>query len=261
MNAILKKELRVAFGGLFGYATVALLLLFSGAFFALFNLLSGYPEFSYTLVAMHLVLVFVIPFLTMRSLAEERHDRTDFLLYSLPIRLHEVVLGKFFAMLTLFLIPTAVSALYPLLLSFLGEVSLISAYASLVGYILLGGALISVCMYLSSLVESQILAAILSLAAMLALYFADRFAALTGWERHRETHECFILLSGQGSMLIRSEDGQIEKTEMVKNVIYDVLPGEWHHIIVSPDATVLIVENADTSSQNTDKCPAEGGDC
>ena len=93
------------------------------------------------------------------------------------------------------------------------------------------------------------------------LRYSDRFAALTGWERHRETHECFILLSGQGSMLVRGEDGKIEKTEMKRNVIYDVLPGEWHHIIVSPDATVLIIENADTSSQNTDKCSAEGGDC
>ena len=85
--------------------------------------------------------------------------------------------------------------------------------------------------------------------------------ALTGWERHNETHECFILLSGQGTMYTRMVDGDEPIiTEMEMNVIYDVLPGEWHHITVSPDATVLIVENADTSAANSDKYAVDGGE-
>ena len=178
MVAIFKKELRVAFSGLFGYFVVAILLLFMGIFTVLFNILSGYPEFSLTLGGMHLVLAVLIPFLTMRSIAEERHSRTDRLLYSLPIPMRDVVIGKFFAMLALFCIPTAISALYPILLSFLGEVSLISAYISLFGYVLLGATLIAVCMFVSSLVENQILAAVLSLTVTLLIYFMDSVAVL-----------------------------------------------------------------------------------
>lgn len=203
MSAIFKKELRVAFGGMFGFAVTAILLFFMSAFTVVFNLLSGYPDFSYPLVAMHWVLVVLIPFMTMRSVAEERHSRSDRLLYSLPIRMHRVVLGKYFAMLVLFLIPTAVAALYPLILSFFGELSLIGAYTCLLGYILLGGALIAICMFVSSLVENQILAAVLSLAAMLLLYFSDTLATLLPSGAALSFLICVLAAIGIGLLLWR----------------------------------------------------------
>ena len=178
MGAIFRKEMRVAFSGLFGYFVVAILLLFLGLFTVLFNLLVGYPDFSATLIAMHLVLAVLIPFLTMRTIAEERHDRTDRLLYSLPIKMPSVVCGKFFAMLALFAIPTAAGLLYPVILSFFGEVSLAASYISLFGYLLLGASLIAICMFVSSLVENQILAAVLSLTTTVLLYFLDSLAPL-----------------------------------------------------------------------------------
>ena len=176
MGAIYKKELRVAFGGMFGYAICAILLFFYGLFTVLYHLLSGYTDFSFVYASMHLVLAVLIPFLTMRSIAEERHTRTDQLLYSLPIKMHRVVIGKFLAMLTVFLLPTLVAALYPVLLSFFGDVSLLSAASSFVGYVLLGGALnvvlnILLCLVLPNKVlavaiataASQILGAVLTL--------------------------------------------------------------------------------------------------
>ena len=178
MLAIYKKELRVAFGGMFGWAICALLLFFYGLFTVLYHLLAGYTDFSFVYASMHVVLAVLIPFLTMRSIAEERHTRTDRLLYSLPVKMHRIVIGKFLAMLTVFALPTAVAGLYPVLLSFFGDVSLLSAAASWVGFVLLGGALIAVCTFVSSLVENQILAAVLSLAATLLLYFADTLAGL-----------------------------------------------------------------------------------
>lgn len=178
MTAIFRKELRVAFSSMFGYFVVAILLLFMSIFTVLFNVLSGYPEFSLALSGMHLVLTVLIPFLTMRTVAEERHSRTDRLLYSLPIKMRDVVCGKFFAMLALFCIPTGIAALYPIVLSFLGEISLAASYVSLLGYVLLGAALIAVCMFVSSLVENQILAAVLSLTVTLLIYFADSIGVL-----------------------------------------------------------------------------------
>lgn len=200
MNAIFKKELRVAFGGLFGYLVIAILLLFTGIFTVFFNILYGSPEFSVTLSAMGLVLAVLIPFLTMRTIAEERHNRTDKLLYSLPIKMRDVVLGKFLAMFALFAIPTAVSALYPLLLSFFGEISLTSAYVSLLGYLLLGGALIAICMFLSSLVENQVLAAVVSLTASLLLYFLDSAATIFPTGELASFVICVILSLGVGAL-------------------------------------------------------------
>ena len=178
MTAIYRKEMRSYLCGMFGWFIMAIFLFFMGLFTVFFNLMSGIGDFSYPLVTMQWVLIVMIPLLTMRSIAEERHTKTDQLLYSLPIRLREVVLGKFFAMLTLFLLPTAVSALYPLILSSFGTVSLAAAYTALFGYILLGAALIAVCTFVSSLVENQILAAVLSIAAVLLIYMMSSVSAL-----------------------------------------------------------------------------------
>lgn len=91
------------------------------------------------------------------------------------------------------------------------------------------------------------------------LRFAERFSRLCQWERHFETHECFILLSGSGTMYTRDDADNVTATPMELNTVYDVLPGEWHHIIVSEDATVLIAENADTGPANSEKVLLEGG--
>lgn len=178
MGAIFRKEMKIYTSGMFGYFIMALLLLFAGLFVTLYNLISSYASLGYALVPMHWVLIVLIPFLTMRSIAEERHSKTDLLLYSLPIRMRDVVLGKFFAMAALFAIPTAIIALYPVILSLFGEISLASSYVALLGYFLLGLSMIALCTFLSSLVENQIIAAVISIAALLLFYFIDMIAAL-----------------------------------------------------------------------------------
>ena len=173
MQAIYKKELRSYFKGAFGYVIVALLLLFTGIFTVVMNLALSYSDFAYTLASQKTVLIIIVPLLTMRSIAEERHSKTEQLLFSLPLRIHEIVLGKFFAMLTVFLVPTLISALYPLILSGMGSISFGSAYTAILGYFLMGAALIALCTLISSLVENQILAAALSVLVCLFLYFMD----------------------------------------------------------------------------------------
>lgn len=85
------------------------------------------------------------------------------------------------------------------------------------------------------------------------LRFSERFSKTGIWERHLKTSEAFILLSGSAVLYVKSDNGQITETEMLSNVVYEVAVGEWHHIVVSEDATVLVVENADTSKENTEK--------
>lgn len=178
MFAIYRKELKIYFRTAFGYVMIALLLAFSGIFVTVFNMALSYADFAYSIGTMSMVLILIVPLLTMRSIAEERHTKTDQLLYSLPIRMSDVVLGKFFAMLTVFLVPTLMTALYPLILSSFGSVSLPAAYVSLLGYFLMGAALIALCTLISSLVENQILAAALSIGACLLFYFIKMLAAI-----------------------------------------------------------------------------------
>ena len=178
MMAIYRKELHLYFRSAFGYVIMALLLLFEGVFVTVFNLALSSSDFLYALDPMKLVLILLLPLIAMRTVAEERHSHTDQLLFSLPLRLREIVLGKYFAMLTLFAIPTLVTALYPLLLSGMGSVSLPTAYTALLGYFLMGAAVIALCAFVCSLVEHQILAAALSVGACLVFYFMDMLSGI-----------------------------------------------------------------------------------
>ena len=177
MSAIYRKELKIYFSGALGFVVMALMLVFSGIFFTFTNLSQGYTDFLYTLDPMKLVLILAVPLLTMRTIAEERHSRTDQLLYSLPIRLSHVVLGKFFAMLTVFLLPTLVVGCYPLLMAAMGTVSLASAYTALFGYFLMGAALIALCTLISCLMENQIVAGAVSLVVCFAFWFLQWYAS------------------------------------------------------------------------------------
>ncbi len=204
MSAIYRKEIRVYFSGMFAWIIAAVLLFFLGLFTALFNLLTGFSGISYTLSSMQWVLLVIIPLLTMRAIAEERHSRTDQLLYSLPIRLRDVVLAKYFAACTVFLLPTLVYALYPLILSGFGELSLATAYTALFGYILMGAALISVSLFVSSLVENQIVAAVLSIAAVLAIVFVGSIAMLLPSSALASFVLCILGAIGVGTLILLS---------------------------------------------------------
>lgn len=204
MSAIYRKEMRIYLSGMFGWAIMAVLLFFLGLFTAMFHLLSGFTNISYTLTSMHWVMIVSLPFLTMRSIAEERHTRTDQLLYSLPVRQSEVVAAKYLAACTVFLLPTAVYALYPLILSGFGSISLISAYTALFGYILLGMALIVVSLFVSSLVENQILAAVLSIVAMLVIYFMSSISMILPTGALASFLLCILAALGIGALVWHS---------------------------------------------------------
>lgn len=178
MTAIFKKEFKSYFINMSGYVFIAFILLFAGIFTTALNLKTGYASFSYSLSNMTMVFLFAVPILTMRSLAEERHARTDQLLYSLPLKVSDIVLGKYFAMLVVFLLPTLVMCLYPILLTAFGTVQFSTAYGAILAFFLLGAALIAICMFMSSLTESQIIAAVLSFGVLLAAYLMKGIASL-----------------------------------------------------------------------------------
>ena len=171
MNAIFKHELRLYFESMTAYVFGAFLLLFIGIGSMLYNLRSAVSNFEFVLSFAAIVFVVIVPVLTMRCLSEERKQKTDQLLYSLPITTTQVVLGKYGAVLVVFLLPLCFIALYPIMFAQFGEVYLPTAYGSLAAFFLLGAALLAVGVFLSSLTDNQGLAAGLGIGVILLNYY------------------------------------------------------------------------------------------
>ena len=183
MKAIYKRELRSYFGSMYGYVYLAFTLCVIGIYVTTNNLLASTAEMAYTFSDMAFMSIFLIPVLTMRSFAEERRNKTDMFLLSLPIKPVEIVLGKYLAMLTVFAIPVTATALFGLVLRLFSDGSVLfgSIGTSLVAglsYFLLGALLIAICMFISSLTDSVVLAAVGGFAAVLVLYFMDYLVLL-----------------------------------------------------------------------------------
>lgn len=177
MWAIYKRELKSYFHSFIGLLFIAVMLFFTGLYFSVYNLLNGYPYFSYVMSAVVFLFLISIPVLCMRILAEERRNKTDQLLLTSPVSVGGIVAGKYLALLTIFAVPTAVDCLYPLIMSLYGNVPLGEAYLAILGFFLYGAACIAVCELVSSVTESQVIAAVLGFAA---LFFGYMMSSICG---------------------------------------------------------------------------------
>ena len=160
MKAIYKREVQSYFNSMIGWMFTAALTAFIGIYFMAYNLFQGDAYFSTALGATLFVLMVLVPILTMRSMAEERRSRTDQLLLTAPASVTAVVMGKYLAMLTVLACPRAIACLCPLIIRFNGTAFLLSDYASILAFFLLGAAEIAVGLLISALTESQVLAAV-----------------------------------------------------------------------------------------------------
>ena len=172
MNAVFNHELKNYFHSLTAYIFGAFLLIFTGIGAMMYNINAAVSNFEYVLSFCSIVFIILFPVLTMRVFSEERKQKTDQLLYSLPISTTEVVLGKYFALLIVYLIPVAIISLYPLIFSKFGDVFLPTSYGSLFAFFLMGAALIALGEFVSSLTDNQGLAAGISIAVILFNYFS-----------------------------------------------------------------------------------------
>ena len=171
MKAIFRHELAGYFTGLTGYVFGAFLLLFGGIYTMVICLNAGSANYEYVLTNLAFLFLIVVPVLTMGSIAQEKRQKTDQLLYSLPLSMTGVALGKYLAMLVVLLLPVGVLCLYPILLSAFGSIYLPAVFSTAVGFLFLGAALLSVGLFLSSLTESQGVAAGLCFVVLLVCYF------------------------------------------------------------------------------------------
>jgi len=178
MIAIYKRELKSFYGGMMGYLLDAFFILVGGLYFTAVNLQGGYSYFSYTLYNTCFAFLIFVPVLTMRSFAEERHNKTDQLLLTSPVSLGWIVMGKYLALMTVFVLPLAVLSVCPLLLRIGGEFSNLSNYSAIFGYFLLGAACIAIGMFVSSLTENQIIAVLGTFAILLLTYLMSGIRTL-----------------------------------------------------------------------------------
>lgn len=170
MKAIYKREVKSYFQSMIGYAFIAFLMLFVGIYFMAYNLNMGYPFFAYALSSCMFIFLVAVPILTMKSFAEERKSKTDQMLLTAPVSVAGVVLGKYLAMVTVFVIPTLLCCIYPLFIKAQGTAYLKVDYVAILMFFLIGCVYISVGMFLSALTESQIIAAVSTFAVLLVMY-------------------------------------------------------------------------------------------
>lgn len=172
MLAIYKKELRSYFTSAIAWVFMAFFLVLVGLFFYIYNLANGSLDFSNVFGGIEIFFVLLlVPVLTMKSMADEKHQKTDQLLYTSPISVGKVVLGKYFALVTLYAISMLIISIYPVILQNLVnqvasegstayQVNYAVAYGSALGFFLLGCAYIAIGVFVSSLTESQVIAAV-----------------------------------------------------------------------------------------------------
>ncbi|MBC8060283.1 MAG: ABC transporter permease [Clostridiaceae bacterium] len=173
MLAVYLKELRAYFTSAIGYIFMATFLLITGIFFAMYNLVTANPSYINTLQSLIVVFLFIIPILTMKIISEETKTKTDQLLFTSPLKVTEIILGKYFAALSIFTISLLITVLYPMILSMFGTVSASEIFSGYIGMFLLGATLISIGLFVSSLTENQVTSAVISFATLLFIFLMD----------------------------------------------------------------------------------------
>ncbi len=203
MLAIYKRELKSYYHSFVGFLFTAALLFFIGLYFSLYNMIGGYPYFSYVVSAVLFVFLIAVPVLTMRSMAEEKKSKTDQLILTAPVSVGGIVVGKFLAMVTVLAVPTLITCTYPLVMSRFGTVPMGEAYLSILGFFLYGVACIAIGLFLSSLTESQVIAAVLSFVALFLGYMMTGICSLISETGNFLTDilSCFDLYTPFGNLL------------------------------------------------------------
>ncbi len=170
MTAIFKREFKSYFATPIGYVVLAAFYLFLGIFFVtLFS--QGSPDISLIILSMSTIVVFVLPVLTMRIMSEDKRQKVDQALLTAPVTLTSIVMGKFLAALCVFAIGFIPTVIFEIIVMGYISVNLLSFIYTLIGMLLLGSTLIAIGMFISSLTESAVISAIITLFVNIIMLF------------------------------------------------------------------------------------------
>ena len=173
MAAIFKKEFKSYFHNMIGPVFMTAVMIFIGLYFFVYNMNYGYPYFAVALSGVSIVFLLLVPVLTMRSFAEEKRSKTDQMLLTSPLSVTQIVLGKFFAMASVLGVCMIITCIAPIIIKLYGGGALLADYVAIGSFFLLGAAYMSIGMFISSLTESQVIAAVVTFCVLLVLQLVD----------------------------------------------------------------------------------------
>ncbi len=211
MLAIFKREFRSYFISPLGYVFAAIILFFEGLTFALTYSYSG-VDLVAVFGTLPMVLAVMVPVLTMRMLSEDRKLKVDQALLTAPVGVGGIVMGKFLAAFTVYALPFLPTLIFQIIIASKVETNWLLYLNSVLGVMLLGAALISIGMFISSLTESSVISCILTLAIFLVLTLMSSLASLANSE--------FVTAITEYLALFDKFNGFLETVFRVKDVIY-----------------------------------------
>lgn len=179
MLAIMRKEIKSYFYSPVAYVLIGLFTVLASLFF-LPNLQYQFGDFNSNLSSMGFMLIFIVPILTMRIIADDRKNRTDVLLVTSPISITGIVLGKYLATLFVFIVLTLITFIYPTILIAFGANLTVQLVGGYIGFILLGASFIAIGVFSSSLTENQVVAAVIAFVSLLIIWLASSLSYMIG---------------------------------------------------------------------------------
>ncbi|HKM17147.1 MAG: ABC transporter permease [Firmicutes bacterium] len=178
MLAVYLKDLSGYFRTFSGYVFMSVFLLITSIFYITGNVLTNSADYNNTLGSILFIFILVVPILTMRLMTDEVSLKTDRLLYTSPVSFTDIVLGKYFAAVTVFAITLLLTSLYPVSMSFFGNLAVWEIVGGMIGFFLLGCVSIAIGVLISSITDNLISAAIGTFGALLAIMFIDSFRSI-----------------------------------------------------------------------------------
>ena len=178
MLAVIKKEFKSYFCSPVGYVFIGLFLIMFSVFFYLDVFQYQSTNFEYIFYSGATILTFLVPILTMRTIAEERKTGTEQILLTSPLSITKVVLGKFIAATLIVVITEVCTFLYFGILSYFGAPHITTALVTLLGFLLLAMSYISFGIFASSITENQIIAGVITIGFFILIWFLPQFSSI-----------------------------------------------------------------------------------
>ncbi|MDR0984172.1 MAG: ABC transporter permease [Ruminococcus sp.] len=173
MGAIYRREISSYFTSPIAYVFLTAFYFTTGVYFCITTLASSTTDMSAFFSGILVILMVLVPLITMRLLSEERRNKTEQSLLTAPIRLTEMVMGKYLAALTLYTIAEAIFIIYALILNYFGDVQWTFVLSNSLCIFLVGAAFIAIGVFYSSITESQIVAFILTFFTLVFIWILD----------------------------------------------------------------------------------------
>lgn len=195
MVAIWKREVQSYFLSPLAYIFIGAFMIVAGIMFSMNNIDYRSVSFNSTLSSMTFVFMLLVPLLTMKLLSEDRKSKTDQLLLTAPLSIFSIVLGKYLAAVTVFVITLILSFIFPIILSIFGMPAFGEIITGYIGFFFLGCSLIAVGVFVSSITENQVISALVTFFVLLIMWIGNGALSLVPVKAIADVLDWFLVYS------------------------------------------------------------------